>query len=144
MFSHKGFALPRDLSLLMSVFFLLIYYSILIRLLPIRKLIGLIERNRSGSGENAEPGHPAEETRGKIYRAANFFLKRVWNSERSCLRRTLLLYRWCCHLGIPSRVMIGVSKEEGNLQSHAWLEVAGLPYKESSEHLSTYTPMLEG
>ena len=128
----------------MSVFFLLIYYSILIRLLPIRKLLDLIERNRFGSDEKIGLGHPEEETLGKIYRAATYFLRRVWRSERPCLRRTLILYRWCCRQGIPSRVMIGVRKEKGNLQSHAWFEVAGLPYKESKEHLNTYTPILEG
>ena len=144
MYSYKGFKMPHNLPLLMSVLFLLLYYTVLLKLFPIQKVINIIAGKSSCPGEKIEITRAEAKVLDKIYRAASFFLKRILRSERPCLRRTLILYRWCCRRGIGSRVIIGVKKSEGTLQSHAWLEIGSLPFKEKPEHLCVYTPMLEG
>lgn len=43
----------------------------------------------------------------------------------SCLRKSLALACWLKKYGADSRLRLGVNKEGGFLQAHAWLEVAG-------------------
>ena len=144
MCSYKGFRLPRDLPLLMNILLLLLYYTALLRLFPISKLINKIHGNSSCPNTKTELFPDNERLLDKIYRAATFFLRHLWCSKRPCLRRTLILYRCCCRRGIASRIVIGVKKTEGMLQSHAWLEIANVPFKEKAEYLKEYTSILEG
>ncbi len=144
MCSYKGFKLPWDLPLLVNVLLLLLYYTALLRFSPTSQVINKIHESNPCPKEKAELDRNNEMLLDKTYRAATFFLKRLWRSNRPCLRRTLILYRWCCRRGIPSRVVIGVKKTEGMLQSHAWLEIAHVPFKEKPEQLKEYTPILGG
>jgi len=141
LFIHKGYRLPHDLPLLSSVFFLLTYYTMLLKMSPIQDVISLIERNCSPNKLKTETSPSEYIVLKKVYRAATFFIRRIWRSSRPCLRRTLILHRWCCHYGILSKVIIGVHKKDSNLKSHAWLEIDGQPFMEKQERLSIYTPI---
>ncbi len=144
MFKYKSYDLPRDLPLLTSVFFLIPYYSLLIRVYPIPEITASLDKKRSQGQKEKDIGESEEAVLDKICRAANYFLIRLWRSERPCLKRSLILYRWCCQNGFASRIVIGVKKNENELLSHAWLELSGKPYRESLHIYQEYTPILEG
>ena len=54
----------------------------------------------------------------------------------TCLRRSLVLFHLLRRAGCPVALHIGVRKQDGALQAHAWLVLAGEPYLEpdSNEH----------
>lgn len=144
MYSYKGFMIPRDAGLLCSVFFFLIYYSLMLKLLPVQKILSPGPQNIPARGRKAGLPGSSEVVLDKIYRASTFFLKRVWRTEKPCLKRALALRRWCLRSGIECGMVIGVNKSEGILKSHAWLEIDSVPFREDPEILSTYTPIMGG
>ena len=80
----------------------------------------------------------------KIWKACNFFLIRGLRTYKPCLRRTLVLYDWCCRKGFEAEVMIGVYKQDSALKGHSWLILEGVPFREETEELEKYTVMLKG
>jgi hypothetical protein len=51
----------------------------------------------------------------------------------TCLRRSLVLQRMLRRRGIPTELRLGVRKEDGTLQAHAWLEYQGQPVGEAED-----------
>ena len=81
----------------------------------------------------------------KLWRACSFWMSRVLRSPRPCLRRSLVLYRWCRLQGVESKVVVGVGKDGDMLKGHAWLFVNGRVYREDPISLAKeYVVMLEG
>ena len=148
MWRWKGFELPRDLGLLARSFFLLAWYSFRLRYLPYRDILegiaGLEQPEKDKRRPAGAPGDPGREALDKTWRALNFYLRRIYRSERPCLRRTLVLYHCCRRLGLEARAVVGVCKENGELLSHAWLLLEGVPFREAPGMLARYTPILEG
>jgi hypothetical protein len=85
-----------------------------------------------------------EKVMDKMWRGCNFFLYRILRTKKPCLRRTLVMYRWCCRHGVNAHAVVGVYREDKSLKGHSWLLVDGIPYRENEEELKKYTPMLEG
>jgi hypothetical protein len=141
---YKGFSIPGDLFLITSVLLNLLYFSILLMFHPIRKLLKTYENAESGTGKTYQISESDLASLNKIYRAAGFFLKHLWRTDRPCLRRTLILHNWCKNKGIPSLVIIGVRKTDDDLESHAWLELAGKPFRESPDLFRPYAPIWQG
>jgi len=56
--------------------------------------------------------------------------------RHTCLRRSLVLFHLLRHAGRPVELRIGVRKQHGALQAHAWLVQDGTPYLEpdADEH----------
>lgn len=144
MIKYKNYDIPSDLPLLTSVFFLIPYYFVLIRISSIPEITASLDRKRPQGQNEKVVGESEEAVLDKICRAANYYLIRLWRSKRPCLKRTLILYRWCCQNGFASRIVVGVKKNEHELLSHAWLELSGKPYRESPQICQEYTPILEG
>lgn len=144
MFTYKGFSLPGDFLLLSSVLISIVYFSIILRFYPIRKLLKTAKNTDADTGITYEISDSDLNSLNKIYRAAGFFLKNLWHTDRPCLRRTLILHSWCKIKGIPSRVVIGVRKTGNELESHAWLELAGKPYRENHALFNPYSQIWQG
>lgn len=130
--------------MLSSVLINIVYFSILLRFYPIRKLLKTAENAEEDNGNTYKISENGLASLNKIYRAANFFLKHFWRTDRPCLRRTLILHNWCKKKGIPSRVIIGVRKKDDELESHAWLELAGKPFRENPEFNKPYSQIWQG
>lgn len=153
----KSFNLPGDLPLLTGTLLQVIYFSVLLKLQPYKRIVESIERksqfespaNEAQLGEyNQEELRaylsPAEKEKlVKIYRAASFYLRRCLRTKRPCLRRALILYRWCRKRKIKAAIIIGVRKTDKELESHAWLEIGGKPFYDRPEVIETYTSILE-
>ncbi len=134
--------MPGDLPLLCYVFLFLLYYSLLLKILPVRKII-CPDKKKIPGGEFSLSGSDGI-AMDKIYRSAGFFLKHVFRTEKPCLRRALVLRHWCVRRGAACSVVVGVKKAEGGLLSHAWLEINSRPFRENPEILTAYTPIMGG
>ena len=155
-FRYKGLTLPHDTALLVSTLVLIAYFGLLLKLYPLKKVVAIGCRSigRKGVEKSGEERARESESCGKpseielllldkSYRLTTFYLRRIFRSSRPCLRRSLILYRHCCRLGICAKLIVGVKKENGELKSHAWLEIDGAPFREPSHNLANFTPILE-
>ncbi len=144
----KGFNLPWDLPLLAGMPLQVAYFTLLLRRHQFRELINLVENSCSKSGheqlETSNRLNAIEQTElDKVYRATTFVLQRILRSNKPCLRRSLITYRWCRRRGFEADIVIGVKKTDGKLESHAWLVIDGQPYQENVEELNKYTQITD-
>jgi Transglutaminase-like superfamily len=56
----------------------------------------------------------------------------------TCLQRTMALHRLLARRGVATRPQIGVRKQGGELQAHAWLEYQGRIVNSSVAHCRQY------
>jgi hypothetical protein len=56
----------------------------------------------------------------------------------SCLAKSLTLWWLLGRQGISSRLRIGIRKENGKFEAHAWVEHEGVPLSEAEEHHHHY------
>lgn len=59
-----------------------------------------------------------------------------------CLHRSLVLQALLRWQGLETDLRIGVRKQRGRLQAHAWLEQAGQPLFEVPEARDRFTPLI--
>lgn len=86
---------------------------------------------------------PAERGQlGRLWRLCTLCLNYLFFSSRPCLRRCLYLFAWCRKKGIQATLVIGVAKQDHDLQGHSWIELAGEPLYEDLERLGRYQPMI--
>lgn len=57
-----------------------------------------------------------------------------YQSWATCLRRSLVLWYLLKKQGFDSKLCIGVRKEKGDFEAHAWVEFQGIPLNEN-DHL---------
>lgn len=104
--------------------------SVLIRVLPLPRLLKLIEPRsrravspRQASAVQARLGHLID-----LLLSADFLF-----FTPTCWKRAPVLHRYLALNGIETRIVFGVRKNgEGLLAGHAWLESGGEPMLESS------------
>jgi len=60
----------------------------------------------------------------------------LWRA--TCLPRALTLWRLLRHQGLRAELRIGVRKEAGLLDAHAWVEYDGLPLDDASDVAERY------
>lgn len=56
----------------------------------------------------------------------------------SCLAKSLTLWWLLARKGITSRLRVGIRKENGKLEAHAWVEREGIALNEPEEHHRHY------
>lgn len=56
----------------------------------------------------------------------------------SCLAKSLTLWWLLGRQGISSHLRIGIRKENGKFEAHAWVEHEGIPLNEAEEHHHHY------
>lgn len=144
MWKYKGYELPQDVPLITGALCGLLYYEMMIYRRPLPKILADI---RGLGGEESSPVLAADIMMklDKLWRACNFWMMRILRSPRPCLRRGLVMYRWCRKNGLDSQLAVGVGKDGDVLKGHAWLYVNGQVYREDPALLAReYTVMLEG
>ena len=136
--------MPKDMGLVFYAVCWLVYYDIQIRARSLPHIFAMM-RKMAGGLNTARPVENAEETLDKLWRACGFWMGRVLGSNRPCLRRALVMQRWCIRNGLNSKVVVGVGKVDGQLKGHAWILIEGRVYKEDPAMLEQeYVVMLEG
>lgn len=58
----------------------------------------------------------------------------------NCLTQSLTLLWLLQREGIPSELRIGVRKDAGELEAHAWVEVSGIPINDGDDVRTRYRP----
>lgn len=139
---YKGYRLPRDLGLLTGLFFLLIYYSLLLRFKSLPDILAALRKNID-QGSLVEARLEDRQVLDKLWRGCSFILIRIFRTKKPCLRRALVLYSWCCKHNIKSTVVIGFFKNGRELTGHSWLIVNGLPFNENPADLEKYITVIE-
>ncbi|MEI6157936.1 MAG: lasso peptide biosynthesis B2 protein [Atribacterota bacterium] len=125
-----------------KVFFLLIFYSFWLKVLSFPALVEKTERFRNRSVDSHLPPDTVLLILENIWRECTFILRTLLRSPKPCLRRSLVLYHWCCMNGIDAQLVIGVKKVSSRPVSHAWIILQGHPLHEDEGELSSYTPFL--
>jgi len=91
----------------------------LIRLLPLPKLLAWHTPRRPAATNGR---------REQIVLYTQFLLSdRLDAFERTCLKRSLVLYRFLQGGPAPVRFFLGVRSDQGRLRGHSWVTVAGQP-----------------
>jgi hypothetical protein len=110
---------PADLGLLLRLAAWLALEPFLLRFLPLPRLLAL--------HTPARPLLPPSQ-RAYLRIFAQFLLSdRVDLFERTCLKRSLILYRYLHDETNPPRFYLGVRSHHGRLQGHSWVTLGGVP-----------------
>jgi len=93
--------------------------TILLRLAPLPRMMKILSPSKIS--RRRFPRH-------KLVNFSSFWLGRGRAFlQRSCLKRSLVLYRYLNLQGEPARFCIGVRKEDGELRGHSWIMLHGQP-----------------
>jgi hypothetical protein len=65
-------------------------------------------------------------------------------TQDTCLYRSLALHARLRREGMPSRLEIGVAKGDGDLRSHAWVELDGQLVNDTRSAVSAFVPIRWG
>jgi hypothetical protein len=124
---HQFLALDtHERWLLRHAFLGLLLTALALRWLSLRQLSAILTRRTPGHGHCVPDSAPAliqaHVTARLVHIAA-----RHSPLHTTCLHRSLVLW-WLLHCqGIESALRIGVRKQAGQLQAHAWVECQGTP-----------------
>jgi hypothetical protein len=74
-----------------------------------------------------------------VWRYSHTIVTALLRSQRPCLLRSLVVYRYGCKHGIPVSIHFGVRPGMDGLEGHSWVTLHGTPLCESDEVLRSYT-----
>lgn len=137
---YKNFQFPGDMQLFGWVFVWLVWYSFLLKIQPAPRILHSIRCLSAKPSKFCDRYSSLD----KIWRIATFILVNICRDSKPCLRRSLVLYRWCRRHRIDGEVAIGVWRGDEGLQGHAWLMIQGDVYRENAGDLEKFTVMLKG
>jgi hypothetical protein len=126
---------PEERFLLGRAWLLLLGITIALRVLPLPRIQSLLRRPRSGQANSTIK---AERLAWIVGVAAR---RHLWSV--SCLEKSLVLEALLVRYGFSPELKIGVRREDGVLQAHAWVEVEGHPVGESPNLHRRFLPVHE-
>ena len=121
---------PLDLLLLRQALLSVVLVRLALWLVPWRHLAGSIDV----APENAPGTRPTVDRVVWAIAAASRYIPRA-----TCLTRALALHRLLSKHGYDSIVQIGVSKDGGRFDAHAWVEHDGGPLLTTSDDVARYS-----
>jgi len=143
LWKHKGYELPQDAPLIIGTLCGLLYYEIMIHQSPLPNILAEIRGMGNGKSSPVSSAQALVKL-DKLWRACGFWM-RLLRNPGPCLRRGLVMYRWCRKNSMESKLVVGAGKDGDVLKGHAWLYVQGHVYREDPVLLAKeYTVMLEG
>jgi hypothetical protein len=109
------------------------------------RLGGLRRASRWATSRSGRPvdGRSAEDERRLATRYARWIgIAARYHAVRArCLHRSIVLHRWLSREGLPSELRIGVRKDSGRLQAHAWVELHGQAVGEPAQPRAAFVPL---
>ena len=120
----------RNIFLFTKVFFSLLILKILICMVPIPKLLKLIDQDKKRDFDRATVENMA------LF--ADIILYRIFRTGKPCMLRSLLLLRSLRSMGEDVKIVFGVKDEEDVLKGHAWLLNRGRHFLENEDPSSDY------
>ena len=110
-----------EAATLCRVSVLLILAEASLRIWSLRTILEALEK-RSAHAQGASDSPPASEALANFTRLVEL-ADRHGLFRPSCLRRALVVAWVLSGRGIASNLKIGVTKDQGNLSAHAWVEI---------------------
>ena len=110
-----------DIFILAKVFYLTLILSVELYTKPLPTLLKALTPPPSFRLKNWDIS--------KVVKWLDFFS--IWGIppfRESCLKRSLILYKFLREKGIDVKINIGVKKEVKEVRGHAWLTLNGKPY----------------
>jgi hypothetical protein len=124
---RRARALTRhDWGILARSWFLLLTIDLGLRLLSFKKVQALLQIGASARSTSDDPASLIRRLGWLVAIAARHHLYPM-----TCLRRSLALQRLLAGSGVAADLRLGVRKQDGALQAHAWLEWDGQPVGEA-------------
>ena len=117
------FRSPGDVALYFRVFGWAVFLPFLLRRHGMEELLGLMSSRR------VRPAHRAR----RVVVFVNWWLNRnILMLRPTCLKRSLLLYRFLSREGLPVRIHYGIRKTPNGPDGHSWLTLDSKPFLEDS------------
>ena len=67
----------------------------------------------------------------------------IFPNEKSCLERSLLLYRFLSGCKREPCMVTGMRRtEDGKWKGHAWIEIDGIPFEEATTHTQDFRALI--
>lgn len=110
------------LRLSIQYYFLSLVLFIMIRILPLRKVIGWLGLYAGENKEVSDQYAAIEQL--PILRRIMKRIRRFACWRFKCLEQSLLIMHFCRKHQIPATIYLGANKESGQLQAHAWVVLA--------------------
>jgi hypothetical protein len=112
---------PAERRLFLAAALLLPAVAVALRLVGLRRCQAALARLAPGGRRAVPPGRAADAAR--MVLAAS----RHAPCRADCLRRSLVLWWLLRRAGLPGELRLGVRKQDGQLEAHAWVELGGRP-----------------
>jgi hypothetical protein len=107
----------------------------------VKRLISLPRLTRIMWAEPCDLAATPEEQR-RIVAAARFLVRwRALGLDRNCLDRSLVNFRFLSRANLGPRLVLGVRRDGGRVDGHAWVTIGGEPVGESSSSLERFVPI---
>ena len=137
--NYKSFSLTKDICIFIDVSLKIIYFRFKVNRTGYNKLLkGYEGRLISGRADSLFLAKY-----NKYYKAASFFLIKVFRDRNPCMIRSLILYSLCTRNDVKAALKTGVRKESGSLDGHSWIEIEGEPLNENRAFIDSFTVIHE-
>jgi Transglutaminase-like superfamily len=126
---------PSDFWLLTRMAGWAIVLPILKRIVPLKTLAGLLYSSQSGPRD-------AEQEQ-KIATIVRWFYVFAFSREKSCLQRSLLLYRFLSLSHSEPELITGLKRDQNSKwKGHAWILVDGKAFGDFESKMEDFRPLL--
>ena len=127
------FRAPEDYITFVSVLYWAVRLEFFIRRRGLMDLIKLLTPRRTRRGHRAR----------RIVVFVNWWLNRnIFMLRPTCLRRSLLLYRFLTREGLPVRIHYGIKKTSDRSEGHSWLTLDDRPFLQDGLIAESYKETL--
>ncbi len=100
-----------------------------------KRLNTAISTDHDRSAAATAPQECREMARDIAIAARNHFLR------VNCLGRSLALHALCHRAGFTTQIAIGIRKQRGDIEGHAWLEADGVVLNDTVEGINAFTKL---
>ena len=138
---YKGFDVPKDTALFIKTFLFYLCFKFRLKREASDKIITDILFIHSKSKKYSKQKQISYFV--KIYKLASFFTAKFFKSNKPCLIRSLIIFNEAKKSNHNVRMVIGVKKNNEDLEGHSWIVLEGSILLESAQDLSEYTIMKE-
>jgi hypothetical protein len=125
---------PSDSWLIIRMLGWALILPILKRIVPLRTLAKLVWSGRQMPVRNFEQEQ-------KIATVIRWIYVFIFSNEKSCVQRSLLLYRYLSLSHSDPRLYTGMRRDQNNWKGHAWILVDGKPFGEFDSKIEDFKPL---
>ncbi len=137
---HARVSRGNDLRLVLHAYVVLIRLDVLLRRSGFQRVRSRIDRVNEVTRTSDDDD----------IRRARHYARRIENASHlpfardTCLYKSLTLHAWLRRQGFLSQIVIGVSRDDSGMLSHAWVELDGHVVNDDRTVVSRFSPLRQG